>query len=71
MPVSAGYIATATSLCALSKKMGGANPCYGWRLDPMIAMLSAASKIDAKSIAIESTLMTGDRCKVSNTRKEP
>ncbi|NMA52018.1 MAG: hypothetical protein GX949_03285, partial [Peptococcaceae bacterium] len=31
-----GYIATATSckLCALSKNMGGANPCHGWCLDP-------------------------------------
>jgi hypothetical protein len=62
-----GYIATATSckLCALSKKMGGANPCFGWCLDPMIAMLSAASKIDAKNITINSTLMTGDSCKIS------
>jgi hypothetical protein len=61
-----GYIATATSckLCALSKKMGGANPCNGWCLDPMIAMLSAANKIDAQSVTVESTLMTGDCCKV-------
>lgn len=69
-----GYIATATSckLCALSKKMGGANPCNGWCLDPMIAMLSAVSKIDAKYITVESTLMNGDRCKVFiNTITEP
>jgi predicted ArsR family transcriptional regulator len=69
-----GYIATATSckLCALSRKMGGANPCYGWCLDPMIAMLSAKSKIDAKSITVKSTLMTDDSCKVFiNTRTEP
>lgn len=69
-----GYIATATSckLCALSKKMSGANPCNGWCLDPMIAMLSAVSKIDAKHIAIESTLMNGDCCKVLiNTIAEP
>jgi hypothetical protein len=61
-----GYIATATSckLCALSKKMGGANPCNGWCLDPMIAMLSAVSKIDAKQITVESTLMTENCCKV-------
>lgn len=69
-----GYIATVTSckLCALSRKMGGANPCYGWCLDPMIAMLSAKSKIDAKSITVKSTLMTDDSCKVFiNTRTEP
>lgn len=61
-----GYMATATSckLCALSKKMGGANPCNGWCLDPMIAMLSAAGKIDAQHITVESTLMTDDFCKV-------
>ena len=61
-----GYIATAVSckLCALSKKMGGANPCNGWCLDPMFAMITAAGKIDAESIAVESTLMTGNCCKV-------
>jgi len=61
-----GYIATTTSckLCALSKKMGGANPCNGWCLDPMIAMLSAAMKIDAQRISVESTLMAGDLCKI-------
>lgn len=61
-----GYIATAASckLCAMSKKMGGANPCNGWCLDPMFAMIAAAGKIDARSIAVESTLMTGDCCKV-------
>jgi len=60
------YIATATSckLCALSKKMGGANPCNGWCLDPMIAMLSAAMKIDVQRISVESTLMAGDLCKI-------
>ena len=62
-----GYVATATSckLCALSKKMGGANPCNGWCLDPMFAMINAAGKIDAGSIAVESTLMNDDCCKVS------
>jgi hypothetical protein len=62
-----GYIATATSckLCALSKKMGGANPCFGWCLDPMIAMLSAASKLMPRNITINSSLMTGDSCKIS------
>jgi hypothetical protein len=61
-----GFLATATSckLCALSKKMGGANPCYGWCLDPMIAMLSDVCKIDANSITVESTLMDSDSCKV-------
>jgi hypothetical protein len=59
-----GYVAIATSckLCALSKKMGGANPCNGWCLNPMIAMIAAADKIDAGNLAVESTLMTGDRC---------
>ena len=61
-----GYIATAVSckLCTLSKKMGGANPCNGWCLDPMFAMITAAGKIDAGSIAVESTLMVEDCCKV-------
>lgn len=61
-----GYVATASSckLCALSKKMGGANPCNGWCLNPMIAMITAAGKIDAGNIAVESTLMSGNCCKV-------
>jgi len=61
-----GYVATAVSckLCALSRKMGGANPCNGWCLDPMSAMITAAGKIDAGSIIVESTLMAGDCCKV-------
>mgnify|MGYP001316407773 FL=1 len=61
-----GYIATATSckLCALSKKMGGADPCYGWCIDPMIAMLSGVSKIDTKHITVQSTLMNDDSCKI-------
>lgn len=61
-----GYTATAVSckLCALTKKMGGANPCYGWCLDPMFAMITATGRIDAGSIAVESTLMAGDCCKV-------
>jgi len=69
-----GYVATATSckLCALSKKMGGANPCNGWCLDPMFAMIAAATPIDAGSIVVESTLMTGDCCRVLiSTRTEP
>ncbi len=65
--IEGGYVATATSciLCALSKKMGGANPCNGWCLDPMIAMLSNVSKIDSKQITVKSTLMDDDCCKVS------
>ncbi|HHV99860.1 MAG TPA: hypothetical protein GXX36_09880 [Clostridiaceae bacterium] len=61
-----GYVAAATSckLCTLSKKMGGANPCNGWCLDPMIAMITAAGGIDAENIAVESTLMNGDCCKI-------
>lgn len=61
-----GYVATATSckLCALAKKMGGANPCDGWCLDPMIAMIAAACKIDAERITVENTLITGDCCRV-------
>ncbi|HEY8421249.1 MAG TPA: hypothetical protein VIL05_05870 [Thermoclostridium sp.] len=61
-----GYTAEATSckLCALSKKMGGANPCNGWCLDPMIAMITAAGGIDAENITVESTLMNGNCCKM-------
>ena len=61
-----GYIATAISckLCALAKKMGGANPCNGWCLDPMFAMITAIEKTDVESIVVESTLMAGDCCKV-------
>lgn len=66
--VTDGYIATATAckLCALAKKMGGGNPCHGWCLDPMIAMITAVSKgkIGSESIKIEGTLMDGDVCKV-------
>jgi hypothetical protein len=68
-----GYVAIATSckLCALSKKMGGANPCHGWCLDPMIAMITSLGKIDAGNITVESTLMATDCCKVViNTRAE-
>jgi len=62
-----GYVAEATSrkLCAFSKKMGGANLCNGWCLDPMIAMITAAGRIDAESITVESTLMNGNCCRIS------
>ncbi len=61
-----GYIATASSckLCALSKKMGGANPCFGWCLDPIIAMINAIKDIKIEKITVESTLMKEDCCKV-------
>ena len=61
-----GYVATATAckLCALSKKMGGANPCNGWCLDPMFAMITAIGKINSDNLIVESTLMNGDCCKV-------
>lgn len=61
-----GYVAIATSckLCALSKKLGGANPCNGWCLNPMIAMIAAAGEINVENIAVESTLMAEDCCKV-------
>jgi hypothetical protein len=61
-----GYIATATSckLCALTKKFGGANPCMGWCLDPMFAMITAVGKVNPENIAVESTLMNGNYCRV-------
>lgn len=61
-----GYVATATAckLCAFSKRMGGANPCKGWCLDPMFAMITAIGKIDYENLVVESTLMDGDCCKV-------
>lgn len=61
-----GYVAVATAckLCALSLKMGGANPCNGWCLDPMFAMITSVSGIDVENITVESTLMSGDCCKV-------
>lgn len=55
--------ATACKLCAMSKKMGGTNPCHGWCLDPMFAMIEAIG-IEEKNITVESTLMDGDCCKV-------
>jgi len=62
----AQYVATATlcKLCALSKKMGGANACYGWCLDPMKAMLAALEGTEIERISVESTLMDNDCCKV-------
>lgn len=67
-----GYAATATAckLCALSKKMGGANPCNGWCLDPMFAMITAVSRIAGENMTVESTLMDGDCCKLSIREKQ-
>jgi hypothetical protein len=63
-----GYVATATSckLCALCKKMGDANPCRGWCLDPMAAMIAAVShgQISEEQFIVKETLMDGDCCKV-------
>jgi hypothetical protein len=63
-----GYEATATAckLCAMSKKMGGANACRGWCLDPMIAMICDISggKITKDQIEVKSTLMESGQCKV-------
>ena len=63
-----GYVATATAckLCALSKKMGGANACRGWCLDPMTAMIAdlTGGKTGKDQIKVQSTLMEGDACKV-------
>ena len=67
-----GYAATATAckLCALSKKTGGANPCNGWCLDPMFAMITAVSRIAGENMTVESTLMDGDCCKLSIREKQ-
>ena len=66
-----GYAARAASckLCALSKRMGGANACNGWCLDPMRAMVSAADSA-ATGFEVRSTLMDGDCCHVIIKTKE-
>ena len=63
-----GYAAQATAckLCALSKKLGGANACHGWCLDPMRAMVQAADG-SVTGFEVHSTLMDGDCCRVSIT----
>jgi hypothetical protein len=60
------YAATATAckLCSFSKKMGGANACRGWCLDPMIAMLTALCNGQIERISVESTLHHDDCCKI-------
>lgn len=64
-----GFKATATSckLCALSKQMGGANPCIGWCLNPLRAMVEA---IDSDlEFTAQSTLMNSPCCCVEIRRK--
>lgn len=64
-----GFKATATAcrLCALSKQMGGANPCIGWCLNPLSAMVAAIDS-DLEFVA-ERTLMNDTCCKVEVRRK--
>lgn len=59
--------ATACKLCALSKQMGGANPCNGWCLDPMRAMIQALESpgVASDTFTILETLYTGDKCRVT------
>lgn len=61
-----GYVAKATAckLCAMSRKMGGANPCNGWCLDPMFAMITHLFNDSHVDISVDSTLMEGVCCKV-------
>lgn len=67
-PTEKGLVATAKAckLCALSKRMGGANPCHGWCLDPMaalIAKLTGHTPGDG-SFNVRRTLMDSDACEV-------
>lgn len=66
-----GYIATATKckLCEMSKIIGESNPCNGWCLDPMFAMIVDISSIAEKNIIVGSTLLDGDCCMVHIKRK--
>lgn len=59
-----GFTATATAckLCALCKKMGGANPCNGWCLNPMQSMIAATDK--RAQFIIKETQMDGNGCRV-------
>jgi hypothetical protein len=57
--------ASACKLCALSKRMGGANPCQGWCLDPMAAMVR---NLDGRNtFTVRHTLMDSDACEVEVT----
>ncbi len=57
-------VATTCKLCALAKKMGGASPCHGWCIDPMVAMINALviSQGKTATIRLESTLMEDTSC---------
>jgi len=63
-----GYEATAKEckLYALCKKMGGADACDGWCLEPIKAMIASVSKgkINYDDIAVISTLNNGECCKI-------
>lgn len=61
---SDGFTAVSKSckLCALSKRMGGANPCSGWCLNPMRAMVKAIA--DSLDFTVVSTLMDGKCCRI-------
>ena len=55
-------IATSCKLWELCKKSGGANPCKGWCLNPMRAMIAANDyTID---FSVKSTLRDAEYCQV-------
>lgn len=58
-------------LCALSKKMGGANPCDGWCLNPIKSMINivSESKITEEYINVQSTLINGPCCLIKIKKK--
>ena len=68
VPTKNGFIATAKAckLCALSKRMGGANACHGWCLNPMAAMVAKLSgrKVGEGLFTVRRTLMDSDACEV-------
>lgn len=59
--------ATTCKLCALSKQMGGANPCNGWCLDPMRAMIQTLESpgVVPDSFTILETLYASDKCLIT------
>lgn len=67
-PTKNGFIATAKAckLCALSKRMGGANACQGWCLNPMAAMVAklAGREVGDGMFTVRRTLMDSDACEV-------
>ena len=64
-----GFTAVASSckLCELCKRMGGANPCNGWCLNPMRAMVKAVD--GSLDFTVVSTLMDGKCCRVDVSAK--